>query len=318
MAPSTLSRRLNAGTQRIRDHVLTSLHLGRLEPGDRVTSVRRLAEITGLDRKTIHRAYRELSREGVLRAKPGAGTFVSESLAPEPVGPGESGLLRAAHRCLAEAHTLGMRPENFAAFVGNVLGDGLRGIPVAVVECNHEQLGLMSDDLAQGLGIEPRPVLLQDLRRGVGLDGVRAVVTTDCHRNEVGALTEGGDCPVYRVAFDGAFPRAALDALARAPLVMVVRDVGFAPVFRTLLGKLGADPRMLARLFVVEPRDAARALAGAGERALLSVSPLVAAKDLRRLPAGIPRLAARWRVPAAAVERLRVAMGCDLAMRQLS
>ena len=38
MAPSTLQRRPTLGIERVREHLLTSLHLGRLTPGDRVVS----------------------------------------------------------------------------------------------------------------------------------------------------------------------------------------------------------------------------------------------------------------------------------------
>lgn len=314
MAPSPLKQTPRDGTQRVRDHLLTSLHLGRLVPGDRVVSVRRLADLTGLNRKTIHRAYRELSREGLLRTRPGAGTFVAETSDPEASGLGENELLRAAHRCLAEARALRMSPDRFAAFIGNYLGGGLAGVPVAVVECNREQTGLISDDLARGLGVAPKPVLLQDLRAGAAaVSGVRAIVTTDCHRNEVVDAVAGIDVPVYRVALDAAFPRSVLGALARGPLVMVVRDETFAPVFRRLLVQLGADEPTLARLAIVEPRAASRALARAGESAVVCVSPVVAAETLPRIPTSAPRLAVRWRVPAAAIERVKVAMACDLA-----
>src|SRR5437870_3430138 len=75
MAPSNAATRPGQGTERVREHLMTSLHLGRLRPGDRVVSVRRLADITGLNRKTVHRAYLALVKEGVLDARPGAGTF---------------------------------------------------------------------------------------------------------------------------------------------------------------------------------------------------------------------------------------------------
>jgi hypothetical protein len=67
------------GTEKVLEHLLTSLTLGRLRPGDRVASVRRLADITGLNRKTVHRAYGALIKEGFLDARPGAGTFVAGS-----------------------------------------------------------------------------------------------------------------------------------------------------------------------------------------------------------------------------------------------
>lgn len=78
MAPSNAVTRPGQATEKVREHLMTSLHLGRLRPGDRVASVRRLADITGLNRKTVHRAYGALVKEGFLDARPGAGTFVAQ------------------------------------------------------------------------------------------------------------------------------------------------------------------------------------------------------------------------------------------------
>ena len=77
MGEPTPAKRTRQGTERVREHLLTSLHLGRIKPGDRVMSVRRLAGLTGMNRKTIHRAYQVLESEGFLRVRPGAGTYVA-------------------------------------------------------------------------------------------------------------------------------------------------------------------------------------------------------------------------------------------------
>ena len=61
MAPSGPSKGLVSGVEKVRARLLTSLHLNRLHPGDRVLSVRRLADITGMNRKTVHRAYKALA-----------------------------------------------------------------------------------------------------------------------------------------------------------------------------------------------------------------------------------------------------------------
>ena len=71
MAPTNAATRLGQGTEKVREHLMTSLHLARLPPGDRVASARRLADITGLNRKTVHRAYGALVREGFLDVRPG-------------------------------------------------------------------------------------------------------------------------------------------------------------------------------------------------------------------------------------------------------
>ncbi|HEX6276211.1 MAG TPA: PLP-dependent aminotransferase family protein [Polyangiaceae bacterium] len=56
---------------------------GRLRPGAALPGTRTLAAALGVHRNTVLAAYAELVAEGWLRARPGGGTFVCESL-PEP------------------------------------------------------------------------------------------------------------------------------------------------------------------------------------------------------------------------------------------
>ena len=58
MIPTEQYRR---GTDRVRHELLIALHFGKLSPGDQVPSVRRLADRTGMNRKTVHRAYTRLA-----------------------------------------------------------------------------------------------------------------------------------------------------------------------------------------------------------------------------------------------------------------
>ena len=50
---------------------------GRLEEGERLPAVRKLAEQLVVNPNTVARAYRELEAAGILTTKRGAGVFVS-------------------------------------------------------------------------------------------------------------------------------------------------------------------------------------------------------------------------------------------------
>ncbi|MFT4556551.1 MAG: GntR family transcriptional regulator [Planctomycetales bacterium] len=55
---------------------------GRLEEGEQLPPVRRLAEQLLVNPNTVARAYRELESEGVVASKRGAGVFVSNAGSP--------------------------------------------------------------------------------------------------------------------------------------------------------------------------------------------------------------------------------------------
>ena len=52
--------------------------LGELPPGQRLPSVRELAERAGIAPMTVATVYRELRRSGLIEAKPGAGTYIAD------------------------------------------------------------------------------------------------------------------------------------------------------------------------------------------------------------------------------------------------
>jgi DNA-binding transcriptional regulator YhcF (GntR family) len=305
--------------ERVRHELLTALHFGRLTPGDRVPSVRRLADLTGINRKTVHRAYSRLAEEGLLDLRPGSGTFVTERLGAGSDATSVNDLVLAANRSRAMAERLGISPAVFGLFVQIVMGDGLRGLPLAVAECNGEQLGLIELALREATGVRTRPVLLRQLSAApqASLRGVFGVVTTHCHGAEITEIAAPWGVPVYRVALDPAFPQRLTGIVSRGPVVMVVRDRGFAPVFLRLLSQLSGRSDLGDRLRIVEPRETRRALRELGADATLVVSPLVAG-ELGSLTLRVRSQRLRWRLEPGSIERFRVSVALDLASGRLA
>lgn len=315
MAPTNAAARAGHGTEKVREHLMTSLHLGRLRPGDRVASVRRLADITGLNRKTIHRAYGALAKEGFLAVRPGAGTFVAHS---SSLGRSQDALLHAVNLCRVEAQALGLSSSAFADFLQGALNGGLQGLPVVIVECNREQIEMIGRDVRSGLGVDARPVLLDELVADPAgtLAGAWGVVTTDCHRAEVEAAARLVGLPVYRVALDPEFPQTILRWAQSRDVVVAVGDERFARVFLRFLGQLGAGPEVTARVRVVLPSRLRAALRAAGDDAVVLVSPLVLREVESKLPPHARHLAAHWRLAQGTLERLRAELAYDLAAKR--
>lgn len=67
--------------QQIAESIRRQILEGRLKPGDRLPSVRRLKEQWGCTPGTIQRAYRELARQGLVISRPGQGTRVAGDVA---------------------------------------------------------------------------------------------------------------------------------------------------------------------------------------------------------------------------------------------
>jgi hypothetical protein len=271
--------------------------------------------MTGMNRKTVHRAYRALAHEGFLDVRPGSGTFVAEARTGLARQLSANDLLLAVNHCRADATSLGLSPETLASFLRNYLGTGLRGLPLAITECNREQIDLIARDLESGLSIAPKRILLRELEADPErcLEGTWGVVTTDCHRAEVAEITRSVSPRLYRVALDPEFPQRMIQYAKAGPLVMVVRDPSFGPVFLRLLRQMAVLPEVVARIRLVDPVEARTALRELNGDGAVYLSPLVERDVASRVPSTTRRVDAQWGIAPGTLDRLRARLALDLA-----
>ena len=97
------------GTQ-LRGLIAFGIGLGTLRPGDRLPSVRELAEHLGLAPMTVAQVYAEMTRSGLLSSRRGSGTFVAGiALAPAVASPSpDTALHRAIDGVIKEARALNL------------------------------------------------------------------------------------------------------------------------------------------------------------------------------------------------------------------
>jgi DNA-binding transcriptional regulator YhcF (GntR family) len=92
--------------------------LGELPTGQRLPSVRELAERAGIAHMTVATVYRELREAGLIEAKPGAGTFVGDGHNSDGL---RSGAIRRIQRrvdmLFNEAEQLGLAPSVVSSLV---------------------------------------------------------------------------------------------------------------------------------------------------------------------------------------------------------
>jgi GntR family transcriptional regulator len=91
-----------------------ALRLGILEPGDRPPTAQQVVARLAINPNTVHKAYRELEREGLVRARPGLGTFVTRS--PSGADPAtQARFLAAMTDWLHSARAAGLDPDDIEA-----------------------------------------------------------------------------------------------------------------------------------------------------------------------------------------------------------
>ena len=67
--------------EQIVDNVSSLALRGVLKPNESIPSVRQLASDLGINPNTIHKAYTELERRGIIYSSHGRGSFISDDLA---------------------------------------------------------------------------------------------------------------------------------------------------------------------------------------------------------------------------------------------
>jgi GntR family transcriptional regulator len=96
--------------------VRQALRVGLLEYGDQLPRVREVAESLAINPNTVLKAYRELEHEGLVKGRPGLGTFVVRSLAGPSLA-SQAGLRRELEAWLGRARAAGLDQEDVVALV---------------------------------------------------------------------------------------------------------------------------------------------------------------------------------------------------------
>lgn len=98
------------------EQIQHAVEVGRLNAGDRLPTVRKLARDLGIAPNTIVKAYGELQRAGLIESRPGVGTVIVES-----AGVAREGRLAALENRLRElvqdAAGLGMSEDDLWTIV---------------------------------------------------------------------------------------------------------------------------------------------------------------------------------------------------------
>ncbi len=91
-----------------------ALQLGLLEPGDRLPTAQQVVAKLAINPITVLKAYRDLEREGLVRARPGLGTFIVRTLPrTDPIV--QARFLSSMGEWLRTARAEGLGPDDIEA-----------------------------------------------------------------------------------------------------------------------------------------------------------------------------------------------------------
>jgi GntR family transcriptional regulator len=91
-----------------------ALQLGLLEPGDQLPTAQQVVARLAINPNTVLKAYRDLEREGLVRARPGQGTFIVGTL-PRADPTAQARFLASMTDWLRQARMAGLDPGDIEA-----------------------------------------------------------------------------------------------------------------------------------------------------------------------------------------------------------
>lgn len=185
--------RIKSGTdtpiyQQIVDAVQEQITSGALAEGQKLPTVRQLADQMGLAKGTIKRAYDELERCGAIRMTQGKGTFVLG--VRRRTDSHKEQAMQAIDRMFDELEALDFSMREIEIFFDLKLRarmDRGAGLRVAVIDCNVEALSLIADQIAAIGGIELFRFTLDDVLNAPYKlsDSMELIFTTEKHVSQL-------------------------------------------------------------------------------------------------------------------------------------
>src|ERR1700683_5487507 len=99
-----------------------ALQLGLLEPGDRLPTAQQVVAKLAINPNTVLKAYRDLEREGLVRPRPGLGTFIVGTL-PRTDPAAQARFLASMTEWLRSARAAGLGPDDVEAIYRTAVRD---------------------------------------------------------------------------------------------------------------------------------------------------------------------------------------------------
>lgn len=241
--------------QRLRQQILSALHLGRLAPSARLPSTRAVAAELGVDPRRVARAYRELVIDGLVDLRPRSGFYVAGNGIGIGIGNGNGNgngrhpalptFAQWAIDALVEASELGIRPVGLADELRACLAS--RQLTAACVECNDDQIHGLAEELKLDYGFATHSVSLDrvdDIAARTALDDVDVLVTTSFHATEVRRLARDLGKPCIAITIRPDLRKWMQDALDHEDVYFVATDHRFAEKAAAMFADLGGSHRI--------------------------------------------------------------------------
>jgi DNA-binding transcriptional regulator YhcF (GntR family) len=203
---------------RLRERIVSGVYLGFWHPGERLPSIRAIADSESVDRKTVAAAYRRLENEGLVKVHARSGVYLRPNRLPDGSGPLERLHRRWLETTYERASSLGLDSRTILRLVTAVAE--VERQPVPVLECDAAQTETIAAELRQRLGINATTTLLDADAIDSSIAAAPFIVSTPYHRGEI--VKRWPDRPFVEVTLAMETLRELKSRMEQGPLVIIV------------------------------------------------------------------------------------------------
>jgi DNA-binding transcriptional regulator YhcF (GntR family) len=147
----------------LRDRIVTGIFLGSWQPGERLPSIRDVAEAESVDRKTAAAAYRRLEEEGLVRVRARSGVYLRTDTNAAQTSPLERLHRRWLRNPYEGGRELGLDTGTMLRLLESIAAIEQTAIPV--VETDSAMASLIADELQLRARLHAVPAADLDLRQ---------------------------------------------------------------------------------------------------------------------------------------------------------
>jgi DNA-binding transcriptional regulator YhcF (GntR family) len=209
--------------ERLRRRIVGQVHVGRLAPGDRLPSIRRLKDEWEVDHRALAAAYRALEEDGLVEVRPGSGVYVAGH---EPDGtPPET--VRWLAGVLVEGWVRRMPRREAGRLVQRC---ATAPLACAVVESNEDSMVALAAELEEDFSLDVLRIPMEpdtDALDPARLEEAELVVTSVFHAEAAREAAAAAGKPLVVSVLNPDFTEALDRRLSGGPLTAVISDPAF-------------------------------------------------------------------------------------------
>jgi GntR family transcriptional regulator len=254
--------------QQLKNEIRCAIATNELRSGVKLPSVRVMADTLGVSPTVVARAYSELIDEGLLTSRPRSRTEVAELANANVQAFSERDLAKELSLLLFQAKRFGLDDQAFLRVAAEVVEKDRQHIKpqITVIECLHEQAGILGRELVEELGIAVQTIPLLTFQQNpqqVATEFTNdiAVVTTPPHYKAVRDLLPLDAPPLLSISTTPNMDTllTIADTPPEAKIGVVTQDARYGDVILSYVQKIGTGSRSV-RFVLLDDEDPLREL----------------------------------------------------------